>query len=107
MPQAAALHKEVLSSVQVGLLRWWTTDAELLALCSEYGTVVYVIVSEDALNGKSRCETSIATGARRPSSFQSTRLAFQCVADHMCVSVCVCVCVCVCLGLSLGLSVSF
>ena len=103
VPQAAALHKEVLSSVQVGLLRWWTTDAELLALCSEYGTVVDVIFSEDTLNGKSRCETSIATGARRPSSFQSTRLAFQCVADQMCACVCVCVCVCVSRSLSRSL----
>ena len=57
-----------MSSVQVGLLRWWTTDADLLSACSEYGSVVDVAFSEEATNGKSRCAPAPVTytPAHRP-----------------------------------------
>lgn len=41
-------------SVFVANLQWWTTDAELESLCSQYGTVTGVRFIEDRACGKSR-----------------------------------------------------
>lgn len=38
----------------MGNLQWWTTDAELEALCSEYGPVAGIRFIEDKACGKSR-----------------------------------------------------
>ena len=38
----------------VGQLQWWTTDAELESLCSEYGQVQELKIFEERGNGKSK-----------------------------------------------------
>ncbi|KAK9814803.1 hypothetical protein WJX72_011694 [[Myrmecia] bisecta] len=42
------------TSLYVGNLQWWTTDAEIEALCSEFGLVSEVRFFEDKLTGKSK-----------------------------------------------------
>lgn len=42
------------SAVFVSNLQWWTTDVELEAMCSEYGTVTGIKFIEDKSCGKSR-----------------------------------------------------
>lgn len=42
------------TSVYIGSLQWWTTDAQLEALCSEFGEVLQITTYEDKANGKSK-----------------------------------------------------
>ncbi|KAK9832053.1 hypothetical protein WJX81_002599 [Elliptochloris bilobata] len=42
------------TAVYVGGLHWWTTDAELEALCREYGELAALRFFEDKSNGKSK-----------------------------------------------------
>lgn len=42
------------TAVYVGGLHWWTTDAELDALCREYGELAGLRFFEDKGNGKSK-----------------------------------------------------
>ena len=42
------------TAVYVGGLHWWTTDAELDALCREYGELTGLRFFEDKGNGKSK-----------------------------------------------------
>lgn len=46
--------KESSSAVYVANLRWWTTDAEVEATCSQYGKVVSLRFIEERFNGKSK-----------------------------------------------------
>ena len=38
----------------IGSLQWWTTDAEIEALCSPYGAVQKIIFFEEKPSGKSK-----------------------------------------------------
>ncbi|KAK9808480.1 hypothetical protein WJX73_010385 [Symbiochloris irregularis] len=42
------------ASLYLGNLQWWTSDAELEALCAEYGTLSSLKIFEDRKNGKSQ-----------------------------------------------------
>lgn len=52
--QDLALGGDATSAVFVSNLQWWTTDAELESLCSEFGTVTGIKFIEDRSCGKSR-----------------------------------------------------
>ena len=42
------------TSLYLGNLQWWTTDAELESLCAEYGPVNSLKIIDDRQNGKSK-----------------------------------------------------
>lgn len=47
-------HYGTSSSVYIGSLQWWTTDAEIDALCSPHGAVQKIIFFEEKPSGKSK-----------------------------------------------------
>ena len=42
------------TSLYLGNLQWWTTDAELETLCAKHGTITSLKIFEDRKNGKSQ-----------------------------------------------------
>ncbi len=47
-------HYGTSSSVYIGSLQWWTTDAEIEALCSPHGAVQKIRFFEEKPSGKSK-----------------------------------------------------
>ena len=42
------------AAVYIGNLQWWTTDADLESLCSQYGQITSLKTFEDKTTGKSK-----------------------------------------------------
>ena len=57
-------------AVYVGNLHWWTTDAQIEELCSQYGTVQKIRFFEDKANGKSKGYVLV--------TFDSPKAAYAC-----------------------------
>lgn len=58
------------AAVYIGNLQWWTTDAEVEALCAPHGAIERIRFFEEKPNGKSKGYALVA--------FDSARAAYLC-----------------------------
>ena len=63
-------HYGTSSSVYIGSLQWWTTDAEIEALCSPHGAVQKIRFFEEKPSGKSKGYCLV--------TFDSAKAAYLC-----------------------------